>query len=876
MDGTQANIDPTRTGLGIVAGNNANIAGVVHGDVNYYSFYSDSSPRGGSDAVDFDGYRVRTAAALAQWSTLYTLLDVERVVSSVGADLEVIKNSDHTLLEAVRLNRYLVILGGAGSGKSTSLKYLTYKASTWTPGDPPLLNQPCLASIHIDLTRFRLIGNLSPFQCILVLIGEILHSSGSVEPPSLHAIQQVLTSKTLLIALDSLDEVPYGIRSACVSAIEALRERYPQHQFIITSRQYNFRPIGDWNMVALQPLKDDQIQLFLEKRLGSNLSSALISLVRDNALRRQPLFLTYLTTLFEIGALTNVEMVKSRSGLVHSYVEVLLTRDPQPRRPSGKYNASVLSETLTIMARNSQSDGNSVRISAIAGLLTSALKLSLEDASQILDDLLYSGLLAKDSQYVRFSHQTIQAYFESRNLFEDWAKPNHLYIRARSRFNRIMRRSDNQGAAMYVICHGHGHILRRLLVRCSALNPTLLVAWLEDLTFENRESELTLEAIQRLRANLLRSARYSRLPASNKNKLGLTLLGAYLLLMLVGFPLAELPFFFASCTATLTLYLAFVAGLWMARGGPYVQGVLSMCWTLRNDNIRGELVGVAATISRSWLPRPHLRAISSAIANSAIHGDPLSLLRNIPSVEIALQALSRMPDKSCLAILMRFAEFPNIFSEIAIQNMTERAAIFPEEKQPVVTYLHARYNRPNSDWWACEACRKGIKALTSTPPPRLPMSARLRRPTAKALAKRGGRSFAALVIWCLLFVMFFLFMGFPFRQTTVIHHPHRADEFPRTVDHSQGFRESYKKIALAQMWACVLTSLSCSVFVYLDARRIGSKKVYGFPWEGRSPLDWAIVVAVSFYFGFTAYWFLRDRLVANSARPDLDAIEGAI
>ena len=851
------------TTLNITAGNAANIAGIVEGDVNYYNYYAVPSPDEGAHEVNFEEYRVRAAATLEHWSKQYTLLDVERVVSSVGVDLEVIKGSNSTLREAVRTNRSLIILGGAGSGKSTSLKYLVYADSTKSSEIAPLFVEPLTASIFVDLTRFRLPDGSSPFRSILILLGEILHSAGTGSPPSLQAIQNALASTTLLIAFDSLDEVPTAIRNPCISAIEDLRERYPHHHFLMTSRQYNFRAISDWSMVALQPLRDDQVASFITKRLDAHSTDLLIPLLHDNPLRRLPLFLTYLTTLFEIGALTNANAVKSRSGLVHSYVEVLLNRDVKVRRPSAQVDPSTLSEALTSLAGISQIDGNSMRTTSATESLVSSLTLSSEKATDVINDLLYSGLLKQDGQYIRFSHQTVQAFFVSRSLFDAW-KLSKRHIVLQSRFNKAIRHEDSQGAPVFLICHARGDALLKLMMQCLNLNPTLVIGWLEDLHFEQRESETTQRVVQHLTGIMLRSAQYSRFTGSKRAKRAFIVLVTYIYLFVIlatVFALALSPIFYVVFPAATALYGTFIYRMWYARTISFAEGVFSSYWNLRDESLRAELVGVAGTINRSWLASSRLKALASAITTVEIEGRALSLFRKINSTQIGLQALGRLPDESSTVILKYYAERPNIWAVNAIQSLTDRSQIFPDERQATLNYLRDRYQRADSEWRVCKACSKGIATLSGKKPPKLPMRARLRQPTTSKLAGRFGLALFGLLGWLMIYVLLLL--------PALLAVDHLVGPDP-LGDPSQ---RSFTIFQICNFSLLILMGFVTGSLIYRDARKLGAKTIYGVGWEGKSPLYCAIMSGVSPYFGAAVYCFYRSRLKANAEPTDFDALE---
>jgi hypothetical protein len=383
--------------VSLQAGDNSQQIGVVHGDVNYYLYYG--SPRAGDDHVDLDWYRTSIQNRFSEWKSKYTLLDLNPVVSVLGNDWKSIDGAEMTLKETIARSQRLVLLGGAGSGKTTSLRFLAYSITS----DPESLSvgnhdEPNVCLL-IDLTRFRLQQGLAPVQLILVLIGEVLHASSQANPPSLAAIHRLLSDQQhLILFFDGLNEVPFDAKLSCWNGIADLAQKYPRHRFVVTTRPYGFRPREGWNMAELQALKREQIPDFLTRYIDSATAFSLARVLQDNPLARVPLFLDYVAKLSQTGTPLG-PTVNSKSGLIGSYVDRLISRDtPDSAKPSYFEDTSVLQSALISLAERANTSGQSIAFNVAVMLLERTEQVDRDTATNIIEELLVRTVLVRDGQ----------------------------------------------------------------------------------------------------------------------------------------------------------------------------------------------------------------------------------------------------------------------------------------------------------------------------------------------------------------------------------------------------------------------------------------------------------------------------------------------
>ncbi len=217
-----------------------------------------------------------------------------------------------------------VLLGGPGSGKSTTTRYLAWShavanlqaATLPQSGNMPLLPGKPLP-LRIELRRLTEDRKHHPHYSFLSYTTEVLLGRADLHI-SQQLFEQLLERRAMLVLFDGLDEVAtLDERRRLVEEIEEFTLRYPGNRVLVTSRPVGYEAARCSRRLfahfLIQELDDQQMRTFLEhwythvRRLSplppedqqelEILYATLTKNPRLHALAANPLLLTVMTTL---------------------------------------------------------------------------------------------------------------------------------------------------------------------------------------------------------------------------------------------------------------------------------------------------------------------------------------------------------------------------------------------------------------------------------------------------------------------------------------------------------------------------------------------------------------------------------------------------
>ena len=227
-----------------------------------------------------------------------------------------------SLVDLLEQNPCMVLLGGPGSGKSTSTRHLAWShAIANLSNSTSLANAPLLSGkplpLRIELRRLNEDRRQRPDYDFLTYASEVLLGRAGLNVPP-HMLELLHERRGMLVLFDGLDEVAtLDDRRTLVEEIDSFAQRYPGNRFLVTSRPvgYNLAPLSTQTFceAQIQPFDDGQIHLFLEHwythvlrllPLSSDdqeeletLYSALKGNQRLHSLAENPMLLTVITAL---------------------------------------------------------------------------------------------------------------------------------------------------------------------------------------------------------------------------------------------------------------------------------------------------------------------------------------------------------------------------------------------------------------------------------------------------------------------------------------------------------------------------------------------------------------------------------------------------
>jgi formylglycine-generating enzyme required for sulfatase activity/energy-coupling factor transporter ATP-binding protein EcfA2 len=269
------------------------------------------------------------------------------------------------LLEAITQenNRRAVLLGEAGSGKTTFVNYLTYLLATESETLPETLQG--LLPVRLILRQVaaqhipKQISNGGAHLLWDALESDIARRLGDLAATILVSVlQQRLMEGGGFVFLDGLDEVPAAgeRRQTLLAAVQDLAGQLPKAHVLVTARPYAYAEktwrLDDFPILALAPFHQEQVDGFVQRwyqavreSMGWNEPTATEKAKRLQVALRQrpyladlasrPLLLTLMATLHSSWG----QLPEDRADLYEETVKLLLSRWQRAREvrtPSGE------------------------------------------------------------------------------------------------------------------------------------------------------------------------------------------------------------------------------------------------------------------------------------------------------------------------------------------------------------------------------------------------------------------------------------------------------------------------------------------------------------------------------------------------------------
>lgn len=310
------------------------------------------------------------------------------------------------VLDVVKQERQVVILGNPGSGKTTLLKYLQY-----------LMAKNCLAGDNCsDIPVYVSLKDLRKDRTLIDILMEYLHR------PS---FSDLFRQGRLFFLLDGLNEIQPDIYSSAIAAVNWLMERSHNCGMVVTSRLYGYA--GQFRLPAycLEGLTEENIRNYIVRRTdGCELYNQLSENDRLRDTLKNPLLLSMIVSIWNASHNLPAYRVQLYEWFINYELDKAGINDSADRK-----------EILEVMSRLAFDMRRIGFLSdSCEGLESVIACLVQEDRVDSMTQLLLrSGLLAvtrdNDSFWcISFIHETFQEYFAALYIYQDYLVSGKLTI----------------------------------------------------------------------------------------------------------------------------------------------------------------------------------------------------------------------------------------------------------------------------------------------------------------------------------------------------------------------------------------------------------------------------------------------------------------
>ena len=209
-----------------------------------------------------------------------------------------------------------LIIGQAGSGKTTILKKLTLELAQESISDK---NEIERIPVYIQLRNLN--NSNDSFE------NYIKNIVSNINDTTIKADDNIINSGKVILLLDGVDEIQYKVFQNFTHEFQNFRKKYPLTTFIITSRPHTqFSQLDDFKQFEIQSFNIDQIRELTYKRFSQDDWRRFISILRNSpetiSILGNPLLLTMAHFLYDYN-----EIIPTNRGLLmRELTDVLISK----------------------------------------------------------------------------------------------------------------------------------------------------------------------------------------------------------------------------------------------------------------------------------------------------------------------------------------------------------------------------------------------------------------------------------------------------------------------------------------------------------------------------------------------------------------------
>ena len=379
-------------------------------------------------------YKQQLLKNFAKWKEKYITLEAEKIDPEIMNELfpllvetdwqandeEILLRRKGNIIEIFEEVKRLVIIGQAGSGKSTTLQYLAY-------------------NLLQDDNKIPFYFPLKEYTSRESLLNQIASEVG-IE--TVYVKKMIAEGKAILL-LDGLNEViREEERRNLIIEINSIKAQYKNCLFALTTRVSILQHQFELPVFELQPLSDKQIEEFVRKNSSINLNlfeTLKLTQPRFIELCRNPLILKMLCSVMSDK---NINIPETKGLLIESFINNILQRE---QFKNTTFSSDKLNFFLLEIGYQTRSES---KVSfPLEDILTVISKASAEidplvDRLGIINSLVDINFLVRNKNQISFRHELYQEFFAAKGLLKkssiesigilfnkkEWEEPLLLYF----------------------------------------------------------------------------------------------------------------------------------------------------------------------------------------------------------------------------------------------------------------------------------------------------------------------------------------------------------------------------------------------------------------------------------------------------------------
>lgn len=311
--------------------------------------------------------------------------------------------------------KYITLIGSAGSGKSTIVKYL-FINSVETEFKIPIKIELRYLNDYKSGIKDYIFNEIFLFQKL-----------GFTQ----QIIERLLNSDSFVFFFDGYDEINSSIKETVTRDIDNFISRFPENYYLITSRPYtNIDALPLFSNFEVCDLDDKEISTFVQKQvsveseLADKINKAISNI--DNGSYKQFLSNPLLLSMFILTFQSYSEVPQKKSDFYGQVFDTLYSlHDSVSKLSYVREKLSGLSkesyeDVLSLFSCISYFDGkflfNLEYLENILNTIKSTKKIPFENNKLIEDLQVAIGILNREGLDYTFPHRSLQEYFSAKYI----------------------------------------------------------------------------------------------------------------------------------------------------------------------------------------------------------------------------------------------------------------------------------------------------------------------------------------------------------------------------------------------------------------------------------------------------------------------------